>query len=70
VRQAHRGKGFDPQIVEARRVLIYVAVLFATLAAFAAGAAGASFAALGVGIAVIVGFIWFCVSSGLSLFGP
>jgi hypothetical protein len=70
VRQAHRGKGFDPQIVEARRVLIYVAVLFATLAAFAAGAAGASFAALGVAIAVIVGFVWFCVSSGLSLFGP
>ncbi len=61
---------FDPQIVEARRVLIYVAVLFATLAAVAAGAAGASFAALGVAIAVIVGFVWFCVSSGLSLFGP
>jgi len=48
-------------------VLIYVAVLFATLAAVAAGA---SFAALGVAIAVIVGFVWFCVSSGLSLFGP
>ncbi len=51
-------------------MLIYVAVLFATLAAFAAGAAGASFAALGVAIAVIVGVGWFCVSSGLSLFGP